>query len=186
MLLKIKLIFVLTLPVVADHTLSVLSSEPLTIRWPLNCKQVITWSSWPFNTWVFKTKQKEVKNPSNSQYRTGNECLQNHSWNSHTASYCFCFLPLAVWCLQTSSCTQSGAASSTYSSRDCGARRNWNVSWSVYHWPHRCPPLCTSLSRGGCPHRGFSSNGKSGLHGGGHEAQGRIAHTEQAVGRNRL
>jgi len=40
-----------TLPVMADHTLSVLSSEPLTIRSPLNCRQVITWSSWPFSTY---------------------------------------------------------------------------------------------------------------------------------------
>lgn len=39
-----------TLPVMADHTLSVLSSEPLTIRSPLNWRHVITWSSWPFNT----------------------------------------------------------------------------------------------------------------------------------------
>lgn len=40
----------LTFPVMADQTLSVLSSEPLTIRSPLNCRHVITWSSWPLNT----------------------------------------------------------------------------------------------------------------------------------------
>lgn len=40
----------LTSPVTADHTLSVLSSEPLTMRFPQNCRQVITWSSWPFST----------------------------------------------------------------------------------------------------------------------------------------
>lgn len=40
----------LTLPVVADQTLRVLSSEPDTIRLPENCRHVMTWSSWPFNT----------------------------------------------------------------------------------------------------------------------------------------
>ena len=41
---------ILTLPVVADHTFSVLSSDPLTIRFPENCRHVITWSSWPLRT----------------------------------------------------------------------------------------------------------------------------------------
>lgn len=40
----------LTLPVVRDQTLRVLSSEPLTIRFPENWRQVITWSSWPFSS----------------------------------------------------------------------------------------------------------------------------------------
>lgn len=38
-----------TLPVRADQTLSVLSSDPLTTRVPQNSRQVITWSSWPFS-----------------------------------------------------------------------------------------------------------------------------------------
>ena len=39
-----------TFPVVADQTLRVLSSEPETIRLPQNWRQVMTWSSCPFNT----------------------------------------------------------------------------------------------------------------------------------------
>lgn len=38
-----------TFPVVADHTFNVLSSEPLTMRLPQNCRQVITWSSCPLS-----------------------------------------------------------------------------------------------------------------------------------------
>ena len=34
-----------TFPLTADHTFSVLSSEPLTMRLPQNWRQVITWSS---------------------------------------------------------------------------------------------------------------------------------------------
>lgn len=41
----------LTLPVTADQTFKVLSSEPLTIRLPQNCRHVITWSSCPFSTY---------------------------------------------------------------------------------------------------------------------------------------
>ena len=44
---------ILTFPVMADHTFSVLSSEPLTILLPQNSKHVITWSSWPFKTWKY-------------------------------------------------------------------------------------------------------------------------------------
>lgn len=41
-----------TFPVVADQTLSVLSSDPDTILFPENCKQVMTWSSCPFRTFT--------------------------------------------------------------------------------------------------------------------------------------
>lgn len=40
----------LTLPVTADQTFKVLSSDPLTMRLPQNCRHVITWSSCPFST----------------------------------------------------------------------------------------------------------------------------------------
>jgi hypothetical protein len=45
-----QLVVILTLPVTADHTFSVLSSEPLTILFPENCRHVMTWSSWPLST----------------------------------------------------------------------------------------------------------------------------------------
>lgn len=41
---------ILTFPVMADHTLSVLSSDPDTMRLPQNWRHVMTWSSWPFRT----------------------------------------------------------------------------------------------------------------------------------------
>lgn len=55
----------LTLPVTADHTLSVLSSEPLTMRFPQNCRHVITWSSWPLSTWQPRTQKQQ------SQFNAG-------------------------------------------------------------------------------------------------------------------
>ena len=51
----------LTLPVTADQTFKVLSSEPLTTRLPQNCRHVITWSSCPFSTYNTDVHQKHGK-----------------------------------------------------------------------------------------------------------------------------
>lgn len=64
----------LTSPVTADHTLSVLSSEPLTIRLPQNCRQVMTWSSCPFSTCTEKTVNEEGV----VQYKEMGSCNNSH------------------------------------------------------------------------------------------------------------
>ena len=92
-----------TLPVMADQTLSVLSSEPLTIRSPLNWRQVITWSSWPFSTCHkgrFQSRQLHVYTPN-----TGWVCVH----------VCVCVrvverVPWGPACLLSSSCSRCGAA----------------------------------------------------------------------------
>lgn len=59
-----------TFPVTADQTFRVLSSEPLTIRSPLNWRHVITWSSWPFST-CSETEE----------FLTLRDCLHSSQWS---------------------------------------------------------------------------------------------------------
>lgn len=89
----------------ADQTLSVLSSEPLTMKSPLNWRHVITWSSWPFNTCREKCGREGFKR------RSMHVDVSNTGWvwdRSRVPSVLArppsssCCLYDVVWCMQIS------------------------------------------------------------------------------------
>lgn len=78
----------LTLPVTADQTFKVLSSEPLTIRLPQNCRHVITWSSCPFSTYNTDVHIRDTLTPRKED--GANSSNRNAQSTSRTKIYTQC------------------------------------------------------------------------------------------------
>jgi len=78
-----------TLPLTADQTFSVLSSDPLTILLPQNSRHVITWSSWPLSTC-------NSNQPSEHLVTEFNSCRHTPTCAT-TKTYDACVFDTALW-----------------------------------------------------------------------------------------